>query len=240
MRIEIRDLHASVEGKQVLGGLSLTINPGELHALMGPNGSGKSTLSFVIAGHPKYAVTKGDVLVDGKSILGLSPAERARLGIFLSFQQPPSIEGVSMFKFLFALAKARQPGLSVIDFNKRLDANLAQIGLDRSFVERDVNAGFSGGERKRAEMLQLLTLGPSFVILDELDSGLDVDSLRALAQVITGKKGPDFSALVVTHYPRILEYLKPDVVHVLQDGKIVASGDMRLAVKVEEEGYARQ
>lgn len=237
MKIEFAELHVSVDGKKVLNGISLTINGGEIHALMGPNGSGKSTLSLVLAGHPKYKIEQGDIVIDGKSIRALSPSERARLGLFLSFQSPPEVQGVGFFKFLFALAKQREPQLSALEFKKRLDAQLSSIGVDRQFAERELNVGFSGGEKKRAEVLQLLTLRPSFAILDELDSGLDVDSLRILSNAITQLRGQKFSALIVTHYPRILEHIKPDFVHILQEGKIVASGDFRLAKKVELEGY---
>lgn len=237
MKIEFAELHVSVDGKKVLNGISLTINGGEIHALMGPNGSGKSTLSLVLAGHPKYKIEQGDIVIDGKSIRALSPSERARLGLFLSFQSPPEVQGVGFFKFLFALAKQCEPQLSALEFKKRLDAQLSSIGVDRQFAERELNVGFSGGEKKRAEVLQLLTLRPSFAILDELDSGLDVDSLRILSNAITQLRGQNFSALIVTHYPRILEHIKPDFVHILQEGKIVASGDFRLAKKVELEGY---
>ncbi len=237
MKIEFNELHVSVEGKKVLNGISLAINAGEIHALMGPNGSGKSTLSLVLAGHPKYKIEQGDILLDGKSIRALSPSERAKLGLFLSFQSPPEVQGVGFFKFLFALAKQREPQLSALEFKKRLDAQLSSIGVDRQFAERELNVGFSGGEKKRAEVLQLLTLKPSFAILDELDSGLDVDSLRILSQAITQLRSQNFSALIVTHYPRILEHIKPDFVHIMQEGKIVASGDFRLAKKVELEGY---
>lgn len=237
MKIEFIDLHVSVDKKKVLDGISLAINAGEIHALMGPNGSGKSTLSLVLAGHPKYKVEQGDIKIDGKSIIALSPSERAKLGLFLSFQNPPEVQGVGFFKFLFALAKQKEPQLSALEFKKRLEEQLHNIGVDRQFAERELNVGFSGGEKKRAEVLQLLTLKPSFAILDELDSGLDVDSLRILSSAITQLRGQNFSALIVTHYPRILEHIKPDFVHILQDGKLVASGDFRLAKKVELEGY---
>jgi len=237
MKLEIKDLHVSVDGKQILKGISLVLNPGEVHAIMGPNGSGKSTLSYVLAGHPKYKIEKGEILVDGKSILSLSPEARAKLGLFLSFQHPVELQGVSFSKFLFTLAKGKNPNLSLIDFKKQLEKNLTLVGVDKSFIDRDVNVGFSGGEKKRAEVIQMLALMPSCAILDELDSGLDVDTLRVLSQAINKLRNPDFSALVITHYPRLLEYIKPDFVHVLADGKIIASGSVQLAFDVEKQGY---
>ncbi len=237
MKLEIKDLHISIDGKKILKGISLVVNPGEVHALMGPNGSGKSTLSYVLAGHPKYKVEQGDILIDGKSILGLSPDERAKLGLFLAFQNPLEVQGLSLSKFLFTLAKLGDAKLSFIDFKKRLDANLSLLGVDKSFIERDVNVGFSGGEKKRAEVLQLLTLKPSLAVLDELDSGLDVDSMQLLSKAVSALRGFAFGLLVITHYQRLLNYLKPDFVHVLVDGKIVASGDSKLALDVEKNGY---
>jgi len=239
MKLEIRDLYVSINDKMILKGISLVVNPGEVHALMGPNGSGKSTLSYVIAGHPKYQVESGDILVDGKSILAISPAERAKLGLFLAFQQPIELQGVSLSKLLLTLAKVRNQKLSVVDFKKQLDVNLSLLGLDKSFVERDVNVGFSGGEKKRAEVLQLLTLKPQLAVLDEMDSGLDVDSLQLLSKAVNALRSPDFGILVITHYQRLLSYLKPDFVHVLTDGKLVASGNAELAVEVEKKGYQR-
>ena len=237
MKLEIKDLHVSVEGKQILKGISLVVNPGEVHALMGPNGSGKSTLSYVLAGHPKYVVEKGDILVDGKSILTLKPDERAKLGLFLAFQNPLEVSGVSFSKFLFTLAKAKNPKISIIDFKKNLDSSLSLLGVDKSFIDRDVNVGFSGGEKKRAEVLQLLTLKPQLAVLDEMDSGLDVDSLQLLSKAVNALRSPDFGVLVITHYQRLLNYLKPDFVHILVDGKIVASGNANLAMDVEKNGY---
>ncbi len=239
MKLEIRDLHVSIDGKSILKGISLVVNPGEVHALMGPNGSGKSTLSYVLAGHPKYKIEKGDILVDGKSILQLKPDERARLGLFLAFQSPLEISGVSFSKFLFTLAKIKNDKLSFIDFKKQLDSSLSLLGVDKSFIERDVNVGFSGGEKKRAEVLQLLTVNPQLAVLDEMDSGLDVDSLQLLSKAVSALRSSAFSCLVITHYQRLLNYLKPDFVHVLVDGKIVASGDSSLAVDVEKKGYQR-
>jgi len=228
-----------VEGKNILKGISLVVNPGEVHALMGPNGSGKSTLSYVIAGHPKYKVEKGDILVDGKSILDLKPDERARLGLFLAFQNPLEISGVSFSKFLFTLAKAKNNKLSIIDFKKTLDSSLSLLGVDKSFIDREVNVGFSGGEKKRAEVLQLLTMKPSLAVLDEMDSGLDVDSLQLLSKAVSALRSPEFGVLVITHYQRLLNYLKPDFVHIIIDGKIVASGDAQLAFDIEKKGYQK-
>jgi Fe-S cluster assembly ATP-binding protein len=239
MKLEIKDLHVFIDGKQILKGISLVVNPGEVHALMGPNGSGKSTLSYVLAGHPKYKVEKGDVLVDGKSILALKPDERAKLGLFLAFQHPLELHGVGLSKFLFTLAKIKDKNLSMLAFKKQLDANLSLLGVDKSFIDRDVNAGFSGGEKKRAEVLQLLTLQPQLAVLDEMDSGLDVDSMQLLSSAINALRGPEFSVLVITHYQRLLNYLKPDFVHVVVDGKIVASGNAQLALDVEKKGYQK-
>ena len=237
MKLEIKNLCVEVEGKCVLNGISLVINPGEIHALMGPNGSGKSTLSYVIAGHPKYKVVSGDILVNSKSILELSPDERAKLGLFLSFQNPLEIQGVPISKLLFTIAKAKDQKLSFVQFKRELDANLKEVGIDLQAMERDVNVGFSGGEKKRVEVLQLLTLKPALAILDEVDSGLDVDTMQVLANAVNKLRGPNFSALVITHYQRLLNYVKPDFVHVLSNGKIVASGPANLAQEIESKGY---
>jgi len=237
MKLEIRDLHVSIGGKKILNGISLVVNPGEVHALMGPNGSGKSTLSYVLAGHPKYKIEKGDILVDGKSILSMSPDERAKLGLFLAFQHPLELQGIGVSKFLFTLAKIKDSNLSFIAFSKQLDANLSLLGVDKSFIDRDVNVGFSGGEKKRAEVLQLLTLKPTLAVLDEMDSGLDIDSMQVLSKAINELRNPGFSCLVITHYQRLLNYLKPDFVHVLVEGKIVASGNAQLALDIEKKGY---
>ena|SRR3989338_4486163 len=238
MKLEIVDLHVSVDGKKVLEGVSLVVDPGEVHILMGPNGGGKSTLSLVLAGHPKYKVERGDILVDGKSILAESPGDRAKLGLLLSFQHPVEISGVSASKLLFASAKSKKPNLSFIEFRKLLDSSASKLGLDKSFLERDLNVGCSGGEKKRLEVLQLLMLEPTFAILDELDSGVDVDSLKLISDAVNSKRGPDFSALIITHYHRLREALRPDAVHVLAGGKIVASGSAELAGKVEKHGFA--
>ncbi len=235
--LEIRNLKVTVEGKLILDGVSLTIRAGEVHALMGPNGSGKSTLSYVLAGHPKYKVESGEILFNGENIAALKPDERARKGLFLAFQYPQEIPGITMQHFLYQMAKAKQPSLSPFEFRKQLTASAEQLGFDKTFLERGLNVGFSGGEKKRAETLQLLLSKPSFAVLDETDSGLDVDSLKIVAQGIQSMRGPLFSALVITHYPRILQYLKPDFVHILVNGIIVQSGDGALAHQIESAGY---
>ncbi|MBS3148153.1 Fe-S cluster assembly ATPase SufC [Candidatus Woesearchaeota archaeon] len=236
MKLELIDLHVSFEGKRILSGVSLVISPGEVHALMGPNGSGKSTLSSVLAGHPSYKVEQGDILVDGKSILSLNASERAKLGLFLSFQNPIEVQGVSVSKLLFHALKSQDPKLSFVDFKKRVSDVASKLNVEFA-LERDINVGFSGGEKKRLEVLQLLLLKPKLAILDELDSGLDIDSLNLLASAVNDLRSSDFSALVITHYPRILGVLKPDFVHVLSQGKIVMSGSKELASEIEKHGY---
>ena len=237
MKLELKGVVASVGGKRVLNGVSLAIAQGEVHALMGPNGSGKSSLSAIIAGNPKYELESGEILVDGKNIKDVSPHERAKLGIFLAFQNPLEIPGVSLSKFLFTIAKAKDPKLSIVAFKKELTNALKVLNLSESFVERDLNVGFSGGEKKRAEILQLLIIKPKLIILDEMDSGLDIDSLQLLSSVVNELRG-NVSMLVITHYQRLLNYITPDVVHVLSDGVVVTSGDAQLAKKVEAEGYS--
>jgi Fe-S cluster assembly ATP-binding protein len=239
MTLEIRDLHVTANGVPILKGVNLTLRNGELHALMGPNGSGKSTLSCVIAGHPGYRVEQGDILVDGKSILAMKPEDRAKAGLFLAFQHPVEIPGVTLGTFLFTLFKQKFPKGSAATFQKELAALRAQLGLDAAFTDRPLNAGLSGGEKKRAEMLQMLLLRPSIAILDETDSGLDIDSLKIVSNAINALRSPQFSGLVITHYNRILEYVKPDHVHVLVDGKVVRSGDATLSLELEKKGYAK-
>lgn len=238
--LKIKDLHVKVDGKAVLNGVSLTVKPGEVHALMGPNGSGKSTLANVIAGHPNFKVTKGDILYDGKSILKLKPHERALLGIFLAFQYPKEIHGVTLEEFLLAAYRS-QKGFSMpaLRFRKMLHEIMANLKIPLKFAERQINVGFSGGEKKKAEILQLAVLSPTLAILDETDSGLDVDALKVVANGVQSvqRENAKMSVLVVTHYPRILKVLKPNHVHVLKDGKIVESGDFRLAHKLERKGY---
>lgn len=242
--LDIRDLKVSVAGKSILNGITLSIKPGEVHALMGPNGSGKSTLSYALAGHPLYKITGGSATFGGVDILSLAPHERARLGLFLAFQYPQEIQGLNMGHFLFSMAKARNPTLSPIAFKKLLDESISTLGFDKKFLERHLNVGFSGGEKKRAEVLQLMLSNPTIALsdptialLDETDSGLDVDSLRIVSQAVNSLRGPAFSCLVITHYPRILQYLKPDVVHVMVNGSIVKTGSEDLAHDIERSGY---
>ena len=236
--LDISDLKVSVAGKPILKGITLRVKPGEVHAIMGPNGSGKSTLSYALAGHPLYNITEGSAMFAGVDLLSLAPHERAKLGIFLAFQYPQEIQGLNMGHFLFSMAKARDPTLSPLTFKKLLDSAVETLGFDKKFLERHLNVGFSGGEKKRAEVLQLLLAKPSLALLDETDSGLDVDSLRIVSQAVNTLRGPNFGCVVITHYPRILQYLKPDVVHVLVDGKIVKTGGHELAHEIEISGYA--
>ncbi|HEV8289363.1 MAG TPA: Fe-S cluster assembly ATPase SufC [Candidatus Norongarragalinales archaeon] len=242
-KLEIKDLHASVEGKEILKGVNLTLKQGEIHAVMGPNGSGKSTLASVIMGHPKYKVTKGEILLDGKNVVEMSVDERAKLGLFLAPQYPQELPGVNFEHLLHlsyrTLNQAQgKPVLKPLEFRKLVAEKREILGLDDSFLRRSVNEGFSGGEKKRAEVLQLLLADPKIAILDETDSGLDVDSLKLVAKAVGTLRGPNFGALVITHYQRILEYLKPDYVHVLMDGKVVKSGGADLVHEVEKKGYA--
>lgn len=236
----IKDLHAGVEGKEILKGVDLRVKQGEVHALMGPNGSGKSTLSNVVMGNPKYAVTKGSVAVGGKDILGMRPDERAKLGLFLSFQYPLEIHGLTFSRFLQAAYKAQHPleAMNPIKFREKLKEAGVKLGMGSDFIERELNVGFSGGEKKRAEILQMMVLKPKIAIMDETDSGLDIDSLKLVAGAVNSTRSPEFGALVITHYKRILSYLKPDFVHVMYKGQIVKSGGPEMADELEEKGYA--
>ena len=240
--LEIKDLHASVEGKEILRGVSLQVRSGEVHAVMGPNGSGKSTLAQVLAGHPAYTVTGGSVRYDGKDLLELDPEERAREGVFLAFQYPVSIRGITNSYFLRSAVNAirkhkGEPELDPLDFLQVLEDKLKAIGWDDSLMNRAVNEGFSGGEKKRNEILQLAVLEPRLAILDETDSGLDIDALKTVAEAVNMLRSPQRSFVVVTHYQRLLNYIVPDYVHVLAEGRIVKSGGKDLALTLEEKGY---
>ena len=240
--LEIRDLHASIGGKEILKGVNLTVGEGEIHALMGQNGAGKSTLSNVIVGHPAYEVTQGSIRWQGKDLLALSPEERAHEGIFLSFQQPVEIPGVSMINFMRAALNAKrkyfgQEPLAAADFLKLMREKRKIVELDSKLANRSVNEGFSGGEKKRNEIFQMAMLEPALSILDETDSGLDVDALRIVAEGVNRLRTPETSAIVITHYQRLLDYIVPDVVHVLKDGRIVLTGGRELVDRIEREGY---
>src|SRR5450432_994306 len=241
--LEIKNLHASVAGREILRGIDLTVGPGELHAIMGPNGSGKSTLAQVLAGRDLYEVTGGQVLYDGKDLLSMPPEQRAQEGIFMAFQYPVEIPGVSNMYFLKAalntIRKSRGlEELDAMDFLTMVKEKLALVEMDPAFLNRPVNAGFSGGEKKRNEIFQMAVLEPRLAILDETDSGLDIDALRTVAGGVNALRNPNRSMIVVTHYQRLLNYIVPDFVHVLSQGKIVKSGGKELALELEESGYA--
>ncbi len=242
--LEIRNLHVSVEDKPILRGVNLTIKQGEVHALMGPNGSGKSTLANALMGHPAYAVTAGQVIYDGQDLLELEADERSRAGLFLAFQYPVSIPGVTLANFLRqainSRKKAENPeskGISVPEFIRLLRSKMDYLQMDHSFAGRYLNEGFSGGEKKRAEILQMATLEPKIAVLDETDSGLDIDALRIVSEGVNRLKGPDLGVLIITHYQRILNYIKPEFVHVMFEGQIVENGGPELALQLEEHGY---
>ena len=240
MKLEIKNLDVSVNEKQILNKFSLTINTGEIHAIMGPNGTGKSTLSRVIMGDENYQVNSGDILVDGKSILSLPTDERARLGIFLCYQNPVSIEGISNSEFIrTAINSNNEKPVGLYEFIKNIESNINDLKMDQSMMHRSLNSGFSGGERKKNEILQMKMLKPKMIIFDELDSGLDVDSLKIVCENINNylKENPDTSVLLITHYTRILEFIKPGFVHMMKDGNITNSGDYSLAKKIEKYGY---
>ena len=236
--LEIKDLHVSIEGKKILNGVNLKVKQGELHALMGPNGSGKSTLSYALMGHPKYKIDQGEILLDGENIVQLKVDKRAKLGLFLGFQYPVEVPGVTLKNFLWTTYKNLNNGdSSFVDFNEMFSEKLELLGIDKSFATRYLNGGFSGGEKKRAEVLQLAMLKPKIAIMDEVDSGTDVDALKIVANGLKKAVEENTGILLITHYQRILNHVKPDFVHVLIDGKIVKSGDYSLAKEIEEKGY---
>jgi Fe-S cluster assembly ATP-binding protein len=238
--LEIKDLRVAIGDKEIVKGLSLTINSGEVHAIMGPNGTGKSTLAKVIAGHPDYTVTGGDVRLDGESVLEMEADERARSGLFLAFQYPSEIPGVSIANFLRAALQGRMAEGEELDataYYKRLYSKMDMLKIDRKFTSRAVNEGFSGGEKKRCEILQMAMLEPKFALMDETDSGLDIDALRIVSEGVNALRGPNLGVLLITHYQRLLNYIVPDYVHVMYDGRLVKSGDKNLAFELEAKGY---
>ena len=243
---EIKDLRANVDNREILKGISLGISRGEVHAVMGPNGSGKSTLSNTLMGHPGYEVTGGEVLFKGRNLLELEPDERARLGVYLAFQYPTVVPGVTMANFLRTALNAKRgydgkdksKAITPREFRELLKEPMRTLRMDDSFLSRYINDGFSGGEKKRAEILQMAVLKPEIAILDETDSGLDIDSIRFVAEAINEMRGPDLGVLIITHYSRILEFIKPDFVHVLVNGQIVQSGGPEIATQLEKSGYS--
>ena len=242
--LQIVDLHVSVNDREILKGVNLTVRQGEVHALMGPNGTGKSTLAYTLMGHPNYEVTQGEAWFKGPNILELEADQRAHLGLFLAFQYPVAIPGVSVANFLRAAINARRKaensedkGIPIPEFRKQLKQVMDTLKMDHSFAGRYLNDGFSGGEKKRAEVLQMAMLRPEIAIMDETDSGLDIDALRVVAEGVNTLRGPDLGVLVITHYQRILNYIKPDFVHIMLDGRIVESGGPELALHLEEHGY---
>lgn len=242
--LEIRNLHVNVEGKPILKGVNLIVKQGEIHALMGPNGSGKSTLAYTLMGHPSYEVTKGQIIFDGADLLELEPDQRSQMGLFLAFQYPVAIPGVTLANFLRQALNARRraenpedKGMPIPEFRNLLKEKMDFLHMSHDFAGRYLNDGFSGGEKKRAEILQMATLEPKIAVLDETDSGLDIDALRVVAEGVNKLAGPSLGALVITHYQRILNYVKPHFVHILLDGEIVESGGADLALHLEQHGY---
>jgi len=236
----IRNLHANANGEPILRGVDLVVPKGEVHALMGPNGSGKSTLAKIIAGDPSYTVTEGEVLLDGVDVLGMKPDERARAGLYLAFQYPVEVPGVSIANFLrLAVNARREEGdeIGVLELYHKIQKAVKALNWDESIIERNLHEGFSGGEKKRSEILQLLVLEPRYAILDETDSGLDVDALKTVAAGVNAARGPNFGALVITHYQRLLNYIIPDRVHVMVEGRVIAEGFKELAVELDQKGY---
>jgi Fe-S cluster assembly ATP-binding protein len=242
--LDICDLHVNVNDQPILHGVNLTVGQGEIHALMGPNGSGKSTLAYTLMGHPAYEVTAGDIMFDGKSLLETAADERSRLGLFLAFQYPVAIPGVTLAHFLRQAINARRKaadpadrGIPIPEFRKLLKEKMDYLEMDHAFAGRYLNEGFSGGEKKRAEVLQLATLEPKIAVLDETDSGLDIDALRIVASGVNALAGPELGVLVITHYQRILNYISPHYVHILLDGRVVESGGPEMALELEQRGY---
>ncbi|MEM1504509.1 Fe-S cluster assembly ATPase SufC [Domibacillus sp. 8LH] len=238
--LTIKNLHVSIDGKEILKGVNLEIKGGEFHAIMGPNGTGKSTLSSAIMGHPKYEVTEGSITFDGEDVLEMEVDERARAGLFLAMQYPSEITGVTNAEFLRSAVNARREEgdeISLMKFIRQMDANMDVLDMDQDMAQRYLNEGFSGGEKKRNEILQLMTIQPKIAILDEIDSGLDIDALKVVSKGINKMRGEDFGCLMITHYQRLLNYITPDYVHVMMQGKIVKSGGAELAERLEAEGY---
>ena len=240
--LDVKNLRAAIESTEILKGIDLSVKPGEVHAIMGPNGSGKSTFAQVLAGHPAYEVTGGSATFEGQDLLEMDADERARAGLFLAFQYPVAIRGITNAYFLQSAVNAQRKEqgleeLDTLDFAEKLESKLASLGWDDSLIHRAVNDGFSGGEKKRNEIIQLAVLEPKLAILDETDSGLDIDAVKAVAEAVNGFRSPDRSFVIVTHYERILNYITPDHVHVLAGGKVVMSGDMKLALELEAKGY---
>ena len=243
-QLEIKDLHVTIDGKEILKGVDLVAKQGEIYAIMGPNGTGKSTLAYTLMGHPSYSVTRGEVLFKGQNVLELEPDERSRLGLFLAFQYPVAIPGVTVANFLRTALNAHRrasnkedKGIPLPEFRKMLTAKMQMLKMDPAFAGRYLNDGFSGGEKKRAEILQMATLQPEIAILDETDSGLDIDAMRIVADGVNAFTGPDLGVIVITHYQRLLNYIKPQFVHVMMGGRIVESGGPDLALSLEERGY---
>ena len=243
-QLEIKNLHVSIEDKEILKGVSLIVKAGEIHAIMGPNGTGKSTLAYTLLGHPNYTVTEGEITFKGQNVLELEPDERSRLGMFLAFQYPVAIPGVTVANFLRTAINSRRraenpedKGVPIPEFRKLLKEKMDMLRMDHNFAGRYLNDGFSGGEKKRAEILQLATLKPEIAILDETDSGLDIDALRVVAEGVNALSGPELGVLVITHYQRLLNYIKPHFVHIMLDGRLVESGGPDLALHLEEQGY---
>ncbi|MCD5325180.1 MULTISPECIES: Fe-S cluster assembly ATPase SufC [Pontibacillus] len=238
--LEIKDLHVEIEGKQILKGVNLTINGGEFHAVMGPNGTGKSTLASAVMGHPKYEITGGSIHLDGKDVLEMEVDERAQAGLFLAMQYPSEISGVTNSDFLRSSINARREEgdeINLMKFIKEMDGNMDELEMDKNMAQRYLNEGFSGGEKKRNEILQLMMLKPAIAILDEIDSGLDIDALKVVSKGINKMRDEAFGCLIITHYQRLLDYITPDKVHVMMQGRVVKSGGPELAKRLEEEGY---